>query len=256
MLRWDWGGDNHRFTSRSDKFEDYFNTAATNIRTLMIRQGKLDRWHKAEQVFVAKITIMPQDERMSYGNGRPVTARDLVEHDDAFVVMWGDDMVLGKVSAAGQIVDYFHKHTCDGVLAVQEVDDDEVDRYGIVKLKPGSDVRRDSKLRNRRNQRLLLIWLSYGRYVLTPKVFEQFAIRCNRTGWRALVYKTPMISWQHGDVRVKVVDMNGWPQVTQFRYMKSHQIHAAHEGYGPELAKWLRTFIKPATRTACMPWSM
>ena len=30
------------------KFEDYFYGSATNIRTLMIRQDKLDRWEKVE----------------------------------------------------------------------------------------------------------------------------------------------------------------------------------------------------------------
>lgn len=226
------------------KFEDYFYGSATNIRTLMIRQGKLDRWHKVEQVFkLPKITIMPQDERMPYGNGRPVlTARDLVEHDDAFVVMWGDDMVLGKVSAVKQIVDYFHKHTCDGVLAVQEVDDDEVDRYGIVKLKAGSDVQVETVIEKPEKSKAPSNLASYGRYVLTPKVFEY--LQSDATGLDDELWLQDANDKlaKHGDVRIKVVDGEWMTTGDPIRYMKSHiKYMLAHEGYGPELAKWLRT---------------
>ncbi len=225
------------------KFEDYFYGSATNIRTLMIRQGKLDRWHKVEQVFkLPKITIMPQDERLPYGNGRPVlTAIDLVQNDEAFAVLWGDDLVLSEESAVRQLVADYHRHPCDGILAVQEVPDSEVDKYGIVKLKPNSDDEVDLVIEKPARKNAPSNLASYGRYILTPKVFEY--LKPDATGlddelW--LQDANDRLAKQ-GTVRVKVVDGEWMTTGDPLRYMKAHiKYMLAHESYGPELTGWLR----------------
>lgn len=224
------------------KFEDYFYGSATNIRTLMIRQGKLDRWHKVEQVFkLPKITIMPQDERLPYGNGRPVlTAKDLVQDDEAFVVMWGDDLVLSEVSAVKQIVDYYEKNKCDGVLAVQEVPDSEVDRYGIVKLKEGSDVQVETVIEKPNLKDAPSNLASYGRYVLTPKVFDYLiseAVGLDDELW--LQDANDKLAKQ-GDVRVKIVEGEWMTTGDPLRYMKAHvEFMLAHDKYGQDFGEWL-----------------
>lgn len=224
------------------KFEDYFYGSATNIRTLMIRQGKLDRWHKVEQVFkLPKITIMPQDERLPYGNGRPVlTAIDLVQNDEAFAVLWGDDLVLSEESAVRQLVADYHRHPCDGILAVQEVPDSEVDKYGIVKLKPNSDNEVDLVIEKPARKNAPSNLASYGRYILTPKVFEFLkpdAIGLDDELW--LQDANDRLAKQ-GTVRVKVVDGEWMTTGDPLRYMKAHiKYMLAHEGYGPDLAEWM-----------------
>lgn len=226
------------------KFEDYFYGSATNIRTLMIRQGKLDRWDKVEKVFkLPKITIMPQDDRLPYGNGRPVlTAKDLVQNDEAFVVMWGDDLVLSRVSAVKQIVDFFEENPCDGVLAVQEVPDSEVDRYGMVKLKEGSTNQVDSVIEKPERDKAPSNMASYGRYVLTPKVFDY--LKADSTGlddelW--LQDANHRIA-QEGRMLVKVVDGEWMTTGDPLRYMKSHiKFMSAHDKYGPDLKEFMKT---------------
>jgi len=224
------------------KFEDYFYGSATNVRTLMIRQGKLDRWDKVEQIFkLPKITIMPQDDRLPYGNGRPIlTAKELVENDEAFVVMYGDDLVLSKVGAVKQIADFYQNDPCDGVLAVQEVPDSEVDRYGIVKLKEGSDVQIETVIEKPELKDAPSNLASYGRYVLTPKIFEY--LKPGSTGlddelW--LQDANDQVA-KHGDVRVKVVDGEWMTTGDPLRYMKAHiEFMLAHEKYGPDLKSWI-----------------
>lgn len=225
------------------KFEDYFYGSATNIRTLMIRQGKLDRWDKVEQVFrLPKITIMPQDERLPYGNGRPVlTAKDLVEHDEAFVVMWGDDLVLSEVSAVKQIVDYYHQNPCDGILAVQEVPDSEVDRYGIVKLKEGSDIQVETVIEKPILENAPSNLASYGRYILTPKIFEYLVSDATGLDDELWLQDANDKVAKHGDVRVKVVEGEWLTTGDPLRYMKAHiKFMKAHSKYGPELTSWLQ----------------
>ncbi|HQM15765.1 MAG TPA: sugar phosphate nucleotidyltransferase, partial [Candidatus Woesebacteria bacterium] len=159
--------------SEVTKFEDYFYGRATAIRTLMIKQDKLDRWDKVEQVFqLPKITVVPQDESLPYGNGRPIlSVKDLVS-DAPFVVMWGDDMVLSQVSAVKQLVEDFEHNPCDGILAVQEMPTNELDRYGIVKLKKGAQNQIETVIEKPPIDEAPSNLVSYGRYILTPKLFD------------------------------------------------------------------------------------
>lgn len=155
-------------------FEDYFYGRATSIRTLMIRQGKFERWNKVEKIFdLPKITIIPQDERIPYGNGRPVlSAKDLVMNDDAFVVMWGDDIVVSKESAVKQLIDHFLIEPSDGVLAVQEVSEEECTKYGMVKIKNGTGDQIERIIEKPNVNESPSKLASYGRYILTPKIFN------------------------------------------------------------------------------------
>jgi len=225
------------------KFEDYFYGSATNIRTLMIRQGKLDRWDKVEQVFkLPKITIMPQDDRLPYGNGRPIlTAKDLLNHDDAFVVMFGDDMVLAQPGATKQMIDFFEQNPCDGVLAVQEVPDDEVNRYGMVKLKEGTKDQVEMVIEKPKKEEAPSNLASYGRFILTPKVFDYLKPEATGLDGELWLQDANMQVAKHGVMRVKVVDGEWMTTGDPIRYMKTHvKYMLAHDKYGPDFSRWLK----------------
>ncbi len=228
------------------KFEDYFYGSATNIRTLMIRQGKLDRWDKVEQVFrLPKITIMPQDERLPYGNGRPVlTAKDLVNGDEAFVVMWGDDVVLSQKSAVAQIVEFYESTHCDGVLAVQEVPDDEVSRYGIVKLKEGTSDEVEAVIEKPKQGAAPSNLASYGRYVLTPRIFDYLvpdAVGLDGELW--LQDANDQLA-KHGVLKVKVVEGEWMTTGDPLRYMKAATKFALKRGdIGEEFEEFLKNIV-------------
>jgi UTP--glucose-1-phosphate uridylyltransferase len=228
------------------KFEDYFYGSATNIRTLMIRQGKLDRWDRVEQVFkLPKITIMPQDERLPYGNGRPIlSTKELVENDGAFVVMYGDDLVLSKVSAVKQIVDFYEQNPCDGVLAVQKVPDSEVDRYGMVKLKKGSKSDVETVIEKPSKEDAPSNLASYGRYILTPKIFDYLnagSIGMDDELW--LQDANDKLA-KHGVVKVKEVDGEWMTTGDPMRYMKAHlQFMMADDKYKKDITEFVKNLV-------------
>ena len=72
-----------------------------------------------------------------YGNGTPVLSAASIVEDEPFVYVWGDDLVKSKISFTKQMVDDYNK-SGSLMIGVQEVPEDQVDRYGIVKLKPGT----------------------------------------------------------------------------------------------------------------------
>ena len=227
--------------SEVTKFEDYFYGRATSIRTLMIRQDKLDRWDKVEQVFqLPKITIVPQDESLPYGNGRPIlTVKDLVS-DGPFVAMWGDDLVLSQTSAVLQLLEDFENNPCDGLLAVQEVDDSEVDRYGIIKLKDGTNDQVETVIEKPSLDVAPSHLASYGRYILTPKIFDH--LKGDSTGLDGEIWLQDANDKvaKEGVVRYKIIDGEWMTTGDPLRYMKAHlKFMLAHEKYGPELKECL-----------------
>jgi len=66
-----------------------------------------------------------------YGNGTPVLSASSLVKDEPFLYVWGDDLVKSKVSFTKQMVDDYNK-TGHLMIGVQEVPEDQVDRYGIV----------------------------------------------------------------------------------------------------------------------------
>lgn len=227
--------------SEVSKFEDYFYGRATSIRTLMIRQEKLDRWDKVEQVFhLPKITVVPQDESLPYGNGRPIiTVKDLVM-DGPFVVMWGDDLVLSKVSAVKQMIDDFENNPCDGLLAVQEVPHHEVDRYGIIKIKDGTKDQVETVIEKPSIEEAPSNMVSYGRYILTPEVFDYLTQDLTGLDGEIWLQDANDKIAKKGVVRYKVIDGEWMTTGDPLRYMKAHlKFMLAHNKYGPELKEFV-----------------
>jgi len=72
-----------------------------------------------------------------YGNGTPVLSATSIVGDEPFVYIWGDDLVKSEVSFTKQMIDDYSK-SGHLMIGTQEIHKDQVDRYGIVKLKSGT----------------------------------------------------------------------------------------------------------------------
>jgi len=72
-----------------------------------------------------------------YGNGVPVLSAASLVDDEPFVFVWGDDLVKSDVSFTKQMIEDYEKNG-NLMIGVQEVPEDQVDHYGIVKLKKGT----------------------------------------------------------------------------------------------------------------------
>ncbi len=72
-----------------------------------------------------------------YGNGTPLLSAASLVEGQPFVHVWGDDLVKSKVSFTKQMIEDYNRHE-SMMIGVQEVPHDQVNRYGIVKLKTGT----------------------------------------------------------------------------------------------------------------------
>jgi len=162
--------------------EDHFDSAP-ELERLLTDRGKHD--------LIAAVTgWMPQSGQISYtrqhvplGLGHAVwCARDLVENEP-FAVILPDDLILGRVPCMKQMVDV-HAETGGTVVAVMDVPDEQVRRYGILDVESdhGRLVRAkglvEKPAADTAPSRIAII----GRYILHPAVFEHLDKKMSGSG--------------------------------------------------------------------------
>jgi UTP--glucose-1-phosphate uridylyltransferase len=154
-------------------YEDYFSNAVNHIRKQLMSQGKVDRYNKTvlEVLDLPKIRVITQDPTLPYGNGSPIaSASDYFGDDEAFIVMYSDDVVFGS-SDAKKLVEAFDEHPdAKAIIMAQDIPENEVDKYGIISLKDGDKL--DHIVEKPEVGKSPSTLASYGRYLVTTEIFD------------------------------------------------------------------------------------
>ena len=154
-------------------YEDYFNNAVNHIRKQLAAQGKEDRYNSTvlKVLDLPKIRVIVQDPALPYGNGSPIaSARDYFGDDEAFIVLYSDDVVFGS-SDAKTMIDAYRAHPdAKAIIMAQEVDEGVVDKYGIISLKDGDKL--DHIIEKPAVGEAPSTLASYGRYLVTTEIFD------------------------------------------------------------------------------------
>lgn len=154
-------------------YDDYFHNPANNVKSLLEKQGKSERFEPVQEILdFPKITVIEQDTNLPYGNGSPiVSAKDFVKDEEAFVVLYSDDLILGKSDVATLIETYAEHPGAKAVITAQEMPESTWKKYGMIALKENgtlSHIVEKPKSPDLSPSNLT----SYGRYLLTPEVFD------------------------------------------------------------------------------------
>jgi len=190
-------------TKSKEIYDDYFHNPADNVKQLLDTQGKSERFESVQKVLdLPKITVIEQDPSLPYGNGSPiVSAKDFVEGEEAFAVLYSDDLIIGP-SDVKTLIDEYNQHPdAKAVIAAQEMPEDVWHKYGMIALKENgtlSHIVEKPKTPDLSPSNLT----SYGRYLLTPEVFD-YLIPAN-TGLDGELWTVDAITKlaEHGDVVV------------------------------------------------------
>lgn len=152
-------------------YEDYFNNPVSHIHKQLIAQGKAERYTPVREVLdFPKVHVITQDPSLPYGNGSPiVSARDYIADDEAFIVIYSDDVVFGS-SDVKTLMEIYEQHPdASGVVIGQETPEEELHKYGVFVLKDGNKL--DHIIEKPAAGTAPSKLASYGRYLLTPEVF-------------------------------------------------------------------------------------
>ncbi len=227
-------------------YEDYFNNNVNRIRKQLVAQGKEDRYETVQHVLnFPKITVLIQDASLPYGNGSPVaSARAFVESEEAFLVLYSDDVVFGEVGDAKVMVDLYEHHPeVEGIIMAQEVSDDVVDKYGIISFKAGTTDQLDNIIEKPDKGSAPSHLASYGRYLLKPSVFEY--LNPQSTGKDGELWTVDAITQLAKEKTVLVEHTKGEWMTTgdPENYFIAHlKFVLEQEKYGQKILEWIKQY--------------
>jgi len=97
------------------------------------KSGKVKLWKEIKKISeMANFIYIRQ--KGPYGNGTPILSAANLVKDEPFVFAFGDDLVKSKISFTKQMINEYEKKLCP-IIGVQEVLNEDLHKYGIVKLK-------------------------------------------------------------------------------------------------------------------------
>lgn len=159
-------------TKSKEIYEDYFHNSAESVKALLSRQGKSDRFKPVEEVLnFPKITIIEQDPNLPYGNGSPIASARKFIGDEPFVVLYSDDVVFGN-SAIKELIEAYEEHPdAVAIISGQLVPHEEIKKYASIDYDKETGVL-NGLVEKPKPEEAVSDLASYGRYLLTPAVFE------------------------------------------------------------------------------------
>ncbi|MDP2860475.1 MAG: sugar phosphate nucleotidyltransferase [bacterium] len=155
--------------------EDYFDSHI-ELEHILDKNGKKEALELVRRIpRMANFIYVRQKKHLPYGNASPLLAvKSLIAPDEAFVYMFGDDLVRSKVPATKQLMDVFKLHRPAAVLAVQEVPWEEIRLYGSIKYKQNTKINQIEALVEKAERTKAYSNLAvFGRFVFSYKVIEE-----------------------------------------------------------------------------------
>lgn len=126
------------FVTRWDKkpLEDHFDHS-TALEDDLRKNGK-EKYADMIEGIAEMANFIYVRQKGPYGNGTPVLSAASLVENEPFVFVWGDDLVKSKVSFTKQMIEDYEKNG-HLMIGVQGVPKEVVNRYGIVKLREGTN---------------------------------------------------------------------------------------------------------------------
>ena len=165
-----------------EAIEDHFDSHSSLELTLQAR-GKLEDLEKIRSIRIPEGQALFIRQHEPLGLGHAVWCARHYIQEESFALLLADDLVQAKVPCLQQMVQAYSPE--DGnMVAVIDVNKEEVNRYGIldVKSKSGSKVRAKSVVEKPSPQNAPSTTAIIGRYILHTSIFEPLGFKKQGAG--------------------------------------------------------------------------
>jgi len=192
----------------------------------------------------AKFTLIPQSNNLPYGNGTPILSAKNFIGNDAFVYMYGDDLMIEKKpgSYLARAIDTFISQQADAVAAGQPVSMDIIHLLSSLKIKAGTTNQIETVVEKPQPKDAFSNLAVIGRFVFSPKIIK---ILQDTAIARGELWLTDAINnmAQTNKVLVQPTDKNSYWQTTgdPLNFLKANLAIAFLD---PKLKKELKQYIK------------
>jgi UTP--glucose-1-phosphate uridylyltransferase len=150
--------------------EDHFDKSF-ELETILESKGKKDYLEEVQAISkLGNIHYIRQGEAL--GLGHAIQCAKAFVGNEPFAVLLGDDIVRSKVPCIKQLMNVFEM-TESAVVGVQEVEEKEVEKYGVVapRKRNGHIMEVDSLVEKPPVSEAPSRYAIMGRYILTPEIF-------------------------------------------------------------------------------------
>ena len=150
--------------------EDHFDKSY-ELENELHRTGKFEYIEMVEKISsLANIHYVRQ--KQSLGLGHAIYCAKSFAGHTPFAVLLGDDIVNAEVPCLKQLIDVYEKYSCS-VLGVQQVNERDVSKYGIVKGAAVEDrvYRVTGLVEKPKTEEAPSNIALLGRYIITPEIF-------------------------------------------------------------------------------------
>lgn len=152
--------------------EDHFDTAPELERELAAK-GKQELLDIVHSVIPSHVNCIYTRQPAPLGLGHAVLCAAPIVGNEPFVVLLADDLIDASTAATLQLVEAAHQHN-GSVVAIQNVDRSETNKYGIISGDAVNDkTTRLSSIVEKPDPSVAPSTLAVvGRYVLEPEIFD------------------------------------------------------------------------------------
>ena len=190
---------------RKKVMEDYFDREV-ELSSAFSQSNEIEKLEVIKPI-EANIFTLRQQHMMGTGN-----ALMLVEpfvDNQPFVVAYPDDIVLGGKPLSRQLIETWEK-TGNTVLAVKELEEDQLYRYGVIEPADSGKIMNVRKMVEKPDQGAAPSrFVSYGRYLYTPDLFEALRNSDRSHSGRSEFTQTEAINYLAAEGNVSAVQFEG-----------------------------------------------
>jgi len=153
--------------------ENHFDTNM-ELEMQLAKNGKKEALRRVQKTYkMANFIYVRQGRHLPYGNGTPLLCvKDLMRKGESFVYMFGDDLVLSKEPGVKQLINHWKKRRYAPCVGVQEIPDEDLDRYGVYKLREGSEDRIEDAIEKPGKDKAPSNLAQFGRFILNTDIID------------------------------------------------------------------------------------
>jgi len=153
---------------RKKVMEDYFDREVE----LSSAFSKSNEFEKLEVIKPIEANIFTLRQQHMMGTGNALMLVEPFVDNEPFVVAYPDDIVLGEKPLSKQLIETWEK-TGSTVLAVKEMQEDQLSRYGVIEPGNSGKIMQVKKMVEKPKQGAAPSrFVSFGRYLYTSDLFD------------------------------------------------------------------------------------
>ena len=190
---------------RKKVMEDYFDREVE----LSSAFSKSNEFEKLEVIKPIEANIFTLRQQHMMGTGNALMLVEPFVDNEPFVVAYPDDIVLGEKPLSKQLIETWEK-TGSTVLAVKEMQEDQLSRYGVIEPGNSGKIMQVKKMVEKpKHGAAPSRFVSFGRYLYTSDLFDALRTSDKNHSHRGEFTQTEAINHLAANGMVSAVQFEG-----------------------------------------------